>query len=78
MTSTTEREAPKERLVMLRANMDKKSRTVDIIGMQNCPTTSEGWVDFDIRYSRAKIECEEAARAYDRAFREYIAGENSL
>ena len=77
MTNATEREALKERLVMLRANMDKKSRTVDIIGMQNCPTTSDGWVDFDIRYSRAKIEYEEASRAYDKAFREYVAGENS-
>ncbi len=78
MTSTTEREALKEKLILLRADKDAKSRDLYFLGMMNSPTTPEGWVAADLARARARIEYEEANRAYDRAFREYVAGENSI
>jgi len=76
MTNITEREALKERLIQSRSDKDAKSRTLYFLGMQNCPTTAEGWVASDLASARARIEYEEAARAYDKAFREYVAGDS--
>ena len=76
MTETSDRSALKEKLVQLKADYMAKSRVLHSFGMMNMPRTAEEWAGRDLAEARAKIECEEAMRSFDRVYREYIRGES--